>query len=81
MIRITVKLFSHLKYRFAQDELVLEFAGKITSDDLQNRINALCAEKKIHIPYRMAVNKKFISDPVMIGEEDEIAVIPPVQGG
>lgn len=76
-----VKLFSHLKYQFDQDELVLEFDGPVNSDQLQARINKLCAQKNCMVPYRLAINQKFISKSTKLNENDEIAVIPPVQGG
>lgn len=81
MPRFTVKLFSHLKYQFDQDELILEFDGPVNSDQLQARINELCAQKRCSVPYRLAINQKFISKPTALSENDEIAVIPPVQGG
>ena len=81
MPRFKVKLFSHLKYQFEQDELILEFDGPVDTDQLQARINELCLQKECLVPYRLAVNQKFISKSTHLNENDEIAVIPPVQGG
>ena len=81
MPRLKVKLFSHFKYHFNREELDLEFESPVDSDQIQARINELCTQKKCHVTYRLAINQKFISKTTKVDENDEIAVIPPVQGG
>ena len=81
MIELRVKLFSHLKYHFGQDELIISFDGKPDSDQLRARIDRMCEQININTPYRLAVNHSFISQKIPLNKDDEIAVIPPVQGG
>ena len=78
---IKIKLFSHLRYILDREELELQIDKDISSDDLKKKILDMGGEKIKGIPFRIAVNQEFISSPVTIHPEDEIALIPPVQGG
>jgi len=78
---IKIKLFSHLRYLLNAEELELPIEHDISSDDLKKEILNIGGEKIKRIPFRMAVNHEFISTSIMIHPDDEIALIPPVQGG
>ena len=78
---IKVKLFSHLRYILDAEELELKINKDISSEDLKEKIMAIGGDKIKGIPFRIAVNQEFISSPITIHPEDEIALIPPVQGG
>ena len=78
---IKVKLFSHLKYAFKMDELEIRFCQGDTTQDLESKVRQLGGQKIASIPFRIAVNHEFISEATELNESDEIALIPPVQGG
>ena len=81
MIKIRVKLFSHVRYVLGKDEITLEFEQRATTEDVEKKIRALGGDKIKSLPFRLAVNQEFISSPHPLTDNDEIAVIPPVQGG
>ena len=78
---IKIKLFSHLKYIFKQDEIELKFTTGETTKDLEDKIRKIGGEQIISMPFRIALNHEFILRPKKVNEGDEIALIPPVQGG
>jgi len=80
-IKVKVKLFSHLKYIIEKEELILNLEKGTMTDDLENIIIKLVGEKIEKIPYRIALNMEFINGNVELNDGDEIAFIPPVQGG
>ena len=80
-IKVKVRLFSHLKYIMEKEELILHLEKGTMTDDLENRIKKMGGEKIEKIPYRIALNMEFIDGSVEIKDGDEIAFIPPVQGG
>jgi molybdopterin converting factor small subunit len=81
MIQVKIKLFSHIKYALGQDEMILEFPPDATTEDLENKIRMLGEGHINNLPVRIAVNQEFISAPQKLENNDEIALIPPVQGG
>jgi len=76
-----IKLFSHLRYKLGKDILLVEVLDRMTVRDLKLRIKQLGGSKILNIPFRVAVNGNFVTDDFKIEEADEIALIPPVQGG
>jgi len=78
---IKIKLFSHLKYIFKQDEIDLVFTAGETTKDLEDKIRKIGGEQIASMPFRIAQNHEFVSEPRKLNENDEIALIPPVQGG
>lgn len=78
---IKIKLFSHLKYIFKQDEIDLVFTAGETTKDLEDKIRKIGGEQIASMPFRIAQNHEFVSEPRKLNESDEIALIPPVQGG
>ena len=80
-IKIKVKLFSHLRYIIDKDELFLNLEKGTMTDEVENRIRKMGGEKLEKIPFRTALNMEFIDRSVELRDGDEIAFIPPVQGG
>lgn len=81
MIKIYVKYFSQVKYALEIDELNLELKNGTTSDELEKMIREKSKRKLDGISLRIAVNQKYISDNIELNDGDEVAFIPPVQGG
>jgi len=80
MKKYRVRLFSHLKYQLGRDFLEIEFSKKMMVQDLEQKIRNVNPEIA-EVPFRLAVNHEFVSGTHSVRAEDEIALIPPVQGG
>ena len=81
--QITVRLhcFSHLKYVLGTAELHLNLNEGTSVAELITKVRNLAPGKLDEIPLRAALNKQFVEDSVLVSHGDEVALIPPVQGG
>ena len=81
MIKVTIKCFSQVKYALGTDELTLEFEMAKTTSQLEQLIREKAHGKLDGISLRVAVNQKYVPNEVELKDGDEVAFIPPVQGG
>ncbi len=81
MIKITIKCFSQVKYALGLDNLVLELEKGTTLKQLETLIRKKANGKLDNIALRIALNKKYSVSNDILKNGDEIAFIPPVQGG
>ena len=81
MIKIKLKCFSQAKYALDTNEIIFEFEEDIFTDDLEKIIRKKAKGKLDGVSLGIAVNKKYISQNTKLKDGDEIAFIPPVQGG
>ena len=81
MIKIKIKCFSQVKYALGKDSLELELKDGTTSDNLENHIRNMAKGKLDGIDLRIAINKKYSKSSKILMNGDEVALIPPVQGG
>ncbi|HJM11644.1 MAG TPA: MoaD/ThiS family protein [Candidatus Marinimicrobia bacterium] len=81
MININVKCFSQVKYAFGKDELNLELEVGATTLDLEKIIREKADGKLDSVSLRIALNQKYIPQETELKDRDEVAFIPPVQGG
>jgi molybdopterin synthase catalytic subunit len=81
MIKIKLKCFSQVKYALGQDEMVIEMKIGSTTSDLERVVRQRSEGKLEHIDLSIAINKKYVKDEVALNDGDEVALIPPVQGG
>ena len=66
----------------SSDEIIINIDNKITVSQMKKIIFETFPNlKKLNIPFFVAVNHKYATDSVVIGTNDEIALIPPVSGG
>ena len=75
------KIYAHCKDIVKQDEIELKFTTGETTKDLENKIRKIGGEQIVSMPFRIALNHEFVLEPKKVNESDEIALIPPVQGG
>lgn len=80
---ITVKLvcFSHVKHALGCDEVSLELPDGATAADVEARARQMGGEALARVPWRVAVNQAFADSGAPLAHGDEVALIPPVQGG
>ncbi|MAD51894.1 MAG: MoaD/ThiS family protein [Candidatus Marinimicrobia bacterium] len=81
MININVKCFSQVKYALGKDELNLELEVGATTLDLEKIIREKANGKLDSVSLRIALNQKYIPHETELKDRDEVAFIPPVQGG
>ena len=81
MIKINIECFSHVKYALKVEKLELEMPQGATLKTLEKKIRAMANGGLDGISLRMALNRKYTVDNKVLKEGDEVAFIPPVQGG
>ena len=80
-MKITIKCFSQVKYALGIDEFVLELEAGTMTSELEQNIRSKADGKLDGISLRIAVNQKYIPKDIELNDGDEVAFIPPVQGG
>ncbi len=81
MINVTVKCFSQVKYAFGEDQFVLELSVGTTTLELEEMVREKANGQLDDISLRIAVNQKYTPIDIKLNNGDEVAFIPPVQGG
>jgi len=81
MIKVTIKCFSQVKYALDQNELVLELKNGSRSSNLEKIIRSKANGQLDDISLRIAINQHYVSEDTELKDGDEVAFIPPVQGG
>ena len=81
MINVKIKCFSQVKYALGKDELNLDLKTGTTSLDLEKLIRKEADGKLDGVSLRVAVNQKYAPTETELKDSDEVAFIPPVQGG
>ncbi|MDP6755451.1 MAG: MoaD/ThiS family protein [Candidatus Marinimicrobia bacterium] len=80
-MKITIKCFSQVKYALGIDEFVLELEAGTMTSVLEQNIRSKADGKLDGISLRIAVNQKYLPKDIELNDGDEVAFIPPVQGG
>ncbi|MEE9464245.1 MAG: MoaD/ThiS family protein [Candidatus Neomarinimicrobiota bacterium] len=81
VISYKVLMFSHLKYALGEGEIVVELNTGSTTADLVVQVRERLEKRLAGIPLRVAINGAFVTDDTVLQDGDEVALIPPVQGG
>jgi molybdopterin converting factor small subunit len=80
-VQITIKCFSVVKYILGESKIVLEVPLGTTTSDVEALLRERAQGKLDDVPFRTAVNRAYCAHPVELHDGDEVAFIPPVQGG
>ena len=81
MIKIRLKCFSQVKYALGKNEIIFELENGASTDDLEKIVRKKAEGKLNDVTLSTAINKKYISRNTELEDGDEVAFIPPVQGG
>ena len=81
MIQVKVKCFSQVKYVLGKDEMSLSLEPGTTSSELEELVRNQAQGKLDKVTLRIVVNQKYIPEEIELKNGDEVAFIPPVQGG
>ncbi|MEM0897415.1 MAG: molybdopterin converting factor subunit 1 [Verrucomicrobiota bacterium] len=83
MSQLRVLFFSHLRDAVGQSEL--EIKAPFEPKSVDQLLNLLCADfpklADARSSIRVAVNQEYVSLDAPLAEGDEVAIMPPVQGG
>jgi len=79
---LSIKLFASLRQAMNSDVIKINIDNEITVLQMKKIISETFPNlKKLNIPFFVAVNRSYATDSVVIGLNDEVALIPPVSGG
>ena len=81
MITVKVKCFSQVKYALQKDEVFFQLDHGTTTDIVEKMIRDDAQGILDNVSLRVAVNQKYAPEVIELKNGDEIAFIPPVQGG
>ena len=81
MIKIRLKCFSQVKYALGRNEIIFELENGASTDDLEKLVRKKAEGKLNDLTLSTALNKQYISKNTKLKDGDEVAFIPPVQGG
>ena len=70
-----------MKYALGKEELELELETGTTTQEVEKLIRKKTNGNLDNVSLSVAVNKKYISTEMVLNDGDEVAFIPPVQGG
>ena len=80
--KLSIKLFGSLRSTMNLDQIKMDLDKEITVSQMKKIIFETFPNlKKSNIPFFVAVNHKYAPDSLVVGTNDEIALIPPVSGG
>ena len=81
MIKIKLKCFSQVKYAFGKSEISYELKEGTTIKEFEKMVRKKAKGKLDNVSISVAINKQYTSNNAEIKDGDEVAFIPPVQGG
>ena len=80
-MKVNVKCFSQVKYALGLDELSLDVESGKTTESLEQIIREKAEGALDGITLSVAVNRVYVQEVIVLKDGDEVAFIPPVQGG
>ena len=81
MMKVNVKCFSQVQYSLGQTELLVELENGSKASDLEKLIRIRAKGKLDDVSLRVAINQNYVNEDTKLKDGDEVAFIPPVQGG
>lgn len=80
-MEVKVLAFGIAKEIFGGTSTTLELPGSTNAKELRDALEQQYPRLKELASYMVAVNDEYAEDDIVIGIQDEIAIIPPVSGG
>ena len=81
MIKIKLKCFSQVKYAFGKSEMTYELKEGTTIKEFEKMVRKKAKGKLDDVSLRVAINQNYVNEDTELKDGDEVAFIPPVQGG
>ena len=80
-IQVRLRCFSHLRHQLGREEVILSLPEGSTTDDLERQVRTMLGATFSKMIFRTAVNQDLVCEPVQLADNDEVALLPPMQGG
>ena len=80
-IQVTVRCFSHIREALGKETVKLKLEDDTDTSTVENKIREMAGDNLDGITLRVAVNREYMPKPIVLKNGDEVALIPPVQGG
>ena len=80
-MKVNLKCFSQVQYVLGQTELLVELENGSKASDLEKLIRIRAKGKLDDVSLRVAINQNYVTEDIELKNGDEVAFIPPVQGG
>jgi molybdopterin converting factor small subunit len=80
-ISVRLRCFSHVRQAFGAVEVTLSLPAGATAADLEREVRARLPDELGSLALRVAINQEIVEDAAPLHDGDEVAVLPPVQGG
>ena len=80
-LQVTVRCFSHVREALGKETVNLELEDGADTSTVENKIREMAGDNLDGIILRVAVNREYMPEPIALKNGDEVALIPPVQGG
>jgi molybdopterin converting factor subunit 1 len=80
-ILIDVKLFAYCRELIGKDKITLKLKNQVTIDDLRKKILELYPVLSQGIQFAIALNYEIVNEITPVKQKDEVAILPPVNGG
>ena len=80
-VRVDVALFSHLRHLVGENRLTLDLPAGANAGAVEDAIRERVGAALGSLPLRVAVNHVYVNRDAPLADGDEVAIIPPVQGG
>jgi molybdopterin converting factor subunit 1 len=81
-MKVNVLYFGIVRERLGRGEEVLELEDEATVADFLRVVEARYGSLQAGVEsLRIAVNREYVDSQHALGDDDEVAVIPPVSGG
>lgn len=80
-IRVTIRCFSRIRDVLDAAEVTLDLPPGTAAGEAARQVIAMGAGRLDGLPFRIALNQEFAVETDLLADGDELALIPPVQGG
>ncbi|MBZ0274072.1 MoaD/ThiS family protein [bacterium] len=80
-IRINVLCFSHVREALGRSQFEVELPAPATAADALARVRDMAGTRLDRLTLRVSVNREYAPLSTPLADGDEVALIPPVQGG
>ena len=80
-LKITIRCFSYVRQVLGKKDITLEVSDETDTNDIKEIICEMAGGALDDIPFKIAVNRNYIAESIILKDGDELALIPPVQGG
>lgn len=78
---VTLRCFSHVREAFGAAAVLLELPTGARAADVEAQVRQRLPAGLRRLALRVTINQHFVDGDAPVEDGDEVAVLPPVQGG